>query len=429
MFDLNLLPRKRIAIVGGGISGLSAAYFLSLRHDVTLFEAERRLGGHAHSVLAGRDGGQPVDMGFIVFNYATYPHLTRLFAELDVPVRKSNMSFGVSIDEGRVEYALSSLGSLFAQKRNLLRPSFYRMIADILRFGRKAEAATGSDDMTVGELVAELQLGTAFRDHYLLPMCGAIWSTPAAEVGRFPARTLVRFFRNHALLAGSAPHQWWTVKGGSIEYVRRLEKALLAQGCMLQTGSPVQAVRRDSHEVRLTAAGSQSAFDEVVFACHSDQALTILGEAASEQETAALETIRYRPNRVVLHADPSLMPKRRACWSSWNYFAQEGAVGVTYWMNQLQGIPESDPLFVSLNPTRRIAEETVYRELTFAHPAFDTAAIRAQQRIAEIQGRNRTWYCGAYNRFGFHEDGIASSLRVVRRIGLGAQGGEKGIAA
>ena len=237
-------------------------------------------------------------------------------------------------------------------------------------------------------------------------MCGAIWSTPAAEVDRFPARTLVRFFRNHALLAGSAPHQWWTVKGGSIEYVRRLEKALLAQGCVLRTGSPVRAVRRDSREVRLTAAGSQSAFDEVVFACHS-----------------------YRPNRVVLHADPSLMPKRRACWSSWNYFAQEGAVGVTYWMNQLQGIPESDPLFVSLNPTRRIAEETVYRELTFAHPAFDTAAIRAQQRIAEIQGRNRTWYCGAYNRFGFHEDGIASSLRVVRRIGLGAQGGEKGIAA
>ncbi|MCZ0811668.1 FAD-dependent oxidoreductase [Roseovarius sp. EGI FJ00037] len=425
MFDQAQFPRKKIAIIGGGISGLSAAYYLSSDHDVTIFESAPRLGGHARTVMAGKNGDQPVDTGFIVFNYATYPFLTGLFRELDVPVIKSEMSFGASIDNGRLEYSLSNLSSMTAQKSNLMRPQFYRMIADILRFGKRAEAAAMDDDKTIGELVDELGLGGWFRDNYLLPMCGAIWSTPTEEVDRFPARSLVQFFRNHALLAGSGQHQWWTVKGGSIEYVKRLQAALEARGCDIHLDAPVARTTRGPAGVRVMAPGAgETPFDEVVLACHSDQALAILGGDASEDEAAALGDIRYQDNHAVLHCDPGQMPRRRACWSSWVYRSQGGAIGVTYWMNRLQGIPESDPLFVTLNPSREIPAESIYDEVTFAHPVFDKAALRAQRRIREMQGRNRTWFAGAYNRHGFHEDGIASAMRIVR--GINAQDHTKG---
>ncbi|MDU9005362.1 NAD(P)/FAD-dependent oxidoreductase [Sedimentitalea todarodis] len=417
MLDQTLGPRKKIAIVGGGISGLSAAYYLSPYHDITLFEAAPRLGGHARTVIAGKNGDQPVDTGFIVFNYATYPNLTRLFRELDVPVIKSEMSFGASIDDGRFEYGLTNLGSITAQKRNLLRPQYYKMIADILRFGKHAEAAANSDDITIGELVAKLGLGDSFRQHYLMPMCGAIWSTPVAEVDQFPARSLVRFFRNHALLAGSAEHQWWTVAGGSIEYVNRLEAALIARGCSIRTGTTIHNVRRGSPLVQLeTEDDEPEAFDELVLACHSDQAMAILGADATPAEAAALSSIRYQPNRAVLHCDPNQMPRRRACWSSWSYRSQEGHIGVTYWMNRLQGIPESDPLFVTLNPSREIPQDLIYDEVEFAHPVFDKAALAAQRDIFEMQGQNHTWFAGAWNRHGFHEDGIASAMRIVRKL-------------
>lgn len=417
MLDQTQGPRKTIAIIGGGISGLSAAYYLSAHHEVTLYEAAPRLGGHARTVLAGKNQDQPVDTGFIVFNYVTYPYLTRLFRDLDVPVMKSEMSFGASIDGGRLEYGLNSLGAITAQRRNLARPQYYKMIADIIRFGKRAEAAAQSDDKTIGELVDELGLGTWFRNNYLMPMCGAIWSTPVSDVDKFPARSLVRFFRNHALLAGSGEHQWWTVRGGSIEYVRRLEAALLARGCEVQTGCPIAQVSRQDDGVVLRVQGAEpTRFDEVIFACHTDQAQSILGVDATPDEASALGAIRYQTNRAVLHCDTNQMPKRRACWSSWAYRSQQGGIGVTYWMNKLQNIPEDDPLFVTLNPSRPIPQDKIYDEVTFAHPVFDKPALQAQSRIREMQGRNHTWFAGAWNRHGFHEDGIASALRITRMI-------------
>lgn len=417
MLDQSHGPRKRIAIVGGGISGLSAAYYLSAGHEVTLFESEPRLGGHARTVLAGKNGDQPVDTGFIVFNYVTYPHLTRLFRDLDVPVIKSHMSFGASIDDGAMEYGLNTLSAITAQKRNLLRPQFYKMIADILRFGKHAETAAKSDDKTIGELIDDLRLGHWFRKNYLMPMCGAIWSTPVDDVDGFPAKSLVQFFRNHALLAGMKEHQWWTVKGGSIEYVRRLETALEARGCTIRKGTPVSGIRRTRDEVELwDAKGNSASFDEIILACHSDQALKILGADATASERKALGSIRYQPNTAVLHCDTNQMPKRRSCWSSWAYRSQDGAIGVTYWMNRLQSIPEDDPLFVTLNPSAEIPKEKIYDRAEFAHPVFDRAALEAQAQIRAMQGQNRTWFAGAYNRHGFHEDGIASAMRIVRMM-------------
>ena len=417
MLDQTQRPRKKIAIVGGGISGLSAAYYLSANHDITLFEGAPRLGGHARTVLAGKNGNQPVDTGFIVFNYVTYPFLTRLFRDLGVPVMKSEMSFGASIDNGQLEYGLNSLRAIIAQKRNLLRPQYYKMIADIVRFGKRAEVAATDDEKTVGELVDELGLGRWFRDKYLMPMCGAIWSTPTDDVDSFPAKSLVQFFRNHALLAGQKEHQWWTVKGGSIEYVRRLEQALVGRGVDIRKSSPVSAVQRDSFGVTVhTSETTETRYDEIILACHSDQALAMLGPDASEAETNALSAIRYQPNKAVLHCDTNQMPKRRACWSSWAYRSQQGDIGVTYWMNKLQNIPDEDPLFVTLNPSTEIPKAKIYDTVEYAHPVFDKAALRAQKSIREMQGYNRTWFAGAYNRNGFHEDGIASAMRIVRMI-------------
>ncbi|MGV6805790.1 MAG: NAD(P)/FAD-dependent oxidoreductase [Ruegeria sp.] len=418
MFDETRGARKKIAIVGAGISGLSAAYYLSENHDVTLYEAEGRLGGHARTVMAGRNGDQPVDTGFIVFNYVTYPYLTRLFDDLNVPVEKSEMSFGATIDNGRIEYGLNNLRTMTAQKRNLVRPSYYKMIADIVRFGKEAPEAARDDDTTIGELVDQLRLGHWFRNNYLMPMCGAIWSTPVEFVDKFPARSLVRFFRNHALLSSGrdAQHQWWTVKGGSIEYVRRLEAALRSRGCDIRLSAPVSGIKRDALGVTVRALERTDQYDDIILATHSDQSLAILGESATTEETAALGAIRYQPNRAVLHCDIRQMPRRRACWSSWTYRSQAGNVGVTYWMNRLQNIPEDDLLFVTLNPSTEIASDKIYDEVEFAHPVFDKAALKAQGLIREMQGQNRTWFAGAYNRNGFHEDGIASAMHIVERI-------------
>jgi predicted NAD/FAD-binding protein len=414
--------QQRIAVIGGGISGMACALALSGEARVTLYEAERRLGGHARTVAAGRNGDRPVDTGFIVFNHATYPHLGRLFRELEVPVARSDMSFGVSIDGGRIEYALRDLRSIFAQPRNALSPRFLRMLADIDRFNRRAEALA-LEGRSVADLIEELGLGEGFRHHYLRPFCGAIWSTPEAEVEAFPAALLVRFFRNHGLLGMSGQHQWWTVDGGSIEYVRRLTARLALRGVRILSGAPVRAVTRDAPGVRVRAEGAEPEdFDQVVFACHSDQALALLDQPTGE-EARLLGAIRYRPNRAVLHADPGQMPRRRACWSSWVYRTTGtpgGGVGVTYWMNRLQNIPEEDPLFVTLNPSAPIPEEAVYDETSFDHPVFDEAAVRAQAGIAAIQGHNRSWFAGAYLRNGFHEDGIASAMRVARGLRVSA---------
>ena len=416
MFDEAPGPCKKIAIVGAGISGLAAAYYLSKHHEVTLFEAGEKLGGHARTILAGKNGDQPVDTGFIVFNYATYPYLTALFEELNVPVEPSNMSFGASIDDGRIEYSLSGLRAVSAQKRNLIRPQFYRMIVDILRFAKRTEGATLDDNKTIGEFIDELSMGDWFRNNYLMPMCGAIWSTPVQDIEKFPARSLIQFFKNHSLLSASRKHQWWTVKGGSIEYVKRVEDALRLRGVRIRLSSPVDHIDRHDIGTIIRSNGDVDDFDEVILACHSDQALKILGEGITAEEKSALSAIRYQTNRAILHCDPRQMPKRRACWASWSYRSQGGSIGVTYWMNRLQNIPMDDPLFVSLNPAREIPEELIYDQVDFAHPMFDKDALNAQMEIKQLQGRNRTWFAGAWNRHGFHEDGIASAMEVVRKL-------------
>lgn len=421
-FDLSP-ERARVAVVGGGISGLSVALALSEHARVTVYEAEPRLGGHARTVVAGRRGDQPVDTGFIVFNHATYPHLGRLFRELDVPIERSDMSFAASLDGGRIEYALRDLRGLFAQPSNALSPRFLGMLRDIDGFGRQAEGAV-ADGQTVGSLVEELGLGERFRRHYLRPFCGAIWSTPDAEVDDFPAALLVRFFRNHGLLGLTGHHQWWTVSGGSRVYVRRLARRLAAAGVVIRTSTPVLGIYRDESGVTVAAGGGcmPESFDQVVLACHSDQSLRLLARA-SEAERRLLGAIRYRPNRAVLHADTAQMPRRRACWSSWVYQTGDegsGSVGVTYWMNRLQNLPADDPLFLTLNPSAPIRDEFIHDETLFNHPVFDLEAIRAQAGIAGIQGVNRTWYAGAWLRNGFHEDGIASAMRVARGMGVPA---------
>ncbi|TDE41096.1 NAD(P)/FAD-dependent oxidoreductase [Antarcticimicrobium sediminis] len=416
--DVQPIRPHRIAIIGGGISGLAAAYLLAPHHAVTVFEAAPRLGGHARTVMAGVNGDQPVDTGFIVFNYANYPHLTRMFQDLDVPVTRSDMSFGASINDGQIEYGLGNLRALTAQRRNLLRPGFGRMVRDILRFNSKAEALAKDDSATIGELMDDLKLGDWFQRFYLMPLCGAIWSTPPAEIRGFPARALVQFFRNHALLSPSGQHQWWTVDGGSVEYVRRLEHFLRGRGVAIRTATPVHSVTRDAHSCRVhSAAGPQEPFDQVIFACHSDQALRLLAQP-TPRERAALSAIRFQDNQMILHRDTGQMPQRRAVWSSWVYKADttrpEPAIGVTYWMNRLQNIPERDPLFVSLNPAREVPEHLIYDQKVFRHPVFDAQALAAQQQLTAMQGQNNTWFAGAYTRHGFHEDGFASAARIAR---------------
>lgn len=417
-FDAHPPRAQRIAIIGGGISGLAAAYLLAPHHAVTLFEAGPKLGGHARTVIAGKNGDQPVDTGFIVFNYANYPHLTRMFQDLDVPVAKSDMSFGASINGGAIEYGLRDLWALTAQRRNLLRPGFARMVRDILRFNNKAEALAKDDSATIGELMHDLNLGHWFQQYYLMPLCGAIWSTPPTEIRGFPARALVQFFRNHALLSASGQHQWWTVQGGSTEYVHRLDRHLRALGVAIHTATPVQGVERDGRQSRVhSAAGPLEPFDHVILACHSDQALRLLARP-TPQERAALSAIRFQDNRMILHSDTAQMPRRRAVWSSWVYRADttrpEPSIGVTYWMNRLQNIPEDDPLFVSLNPSVEIPDRLIHDHKTFRHPVFDAPALAAQRRLTAMQGDNNTWFAGAWTRHGFHEDGFASAARIVR---------------
>ncbi|WP_299349703.1 FAD-dependent oxidoreductase [uncultured Shimia sp.] len=417
-FDIPNTGRPRVAIVGGGISGLASAYLLTANADVTLFEAAPRLGGHARTIVAGRNADQPVDTGFIVFNYVNYPHLTGMFRDLDVPVEKSDMTFGATIDDGAVEYALYSINALFAQRRNIARPAFARMVRDIVTFNARAEDVAKTDDVTIADLVKELNLGDWFQRYYLMPICGAIWSTPTEGIRDFPARTLVTFFRNHSLLERKQ-HQWWTVNGGSIEYVKRLTAHLEAQGADLRPNTPVRKIDRDSAGVTVHSERGAERFDQIIMACHPDQSLNLLS-APSAAEKAALSDVRFQDNTIILHRDEAQMPRRRACWSSWVYKAKaldtRPEIGVTYWMNRLQNIPENDPMFISLNPYSEIRDELIYDHNVFRHPVFDGPALSAQKRLADMQGSNATWFAGAWMRHGFHEDGFASAVRATREI-------------
>ncbi len=411
---------RRIAVIGGGISGMAAAHFLAHDNAVVLFEAEGRLGGHARTVLAGKNRDQPVDTGFIVFNNVNYPHLVALFHKLGVPTAKSSMTFGASIDGGRLEYGLASVDAIFAQRKNLLSPRFLGMIGDIMRFNKHAEAAADTSSLTIGELLDRLGTGAWFRDHYITPFSGAIWSTPTAGILDFPAQALVQFFKNHALLGYTDQHQWYTVKGGSVEYVRRLQASLMAHGVDLRLGAPIVGVRRVDGGVMVRAEGGEwDMFDEVVFATHSDVSLRLLSDPTGT-ERMALAAVRYQPNDAVLHSDASLMPKSRKVWSSWSYVEPKGGPGnridLTYWMNSLQPIPMDDPLFVTLNTDRPIRQELINDTVIFRHPVYDLAALEAQKTIRSINGANGTWFCGAWLRNGFHEDGIASAVDVATAL-------------
>lgn len=413
-------PSRRIAVIGGGISGMASAHYLADRHNVVLFEEEPRLGGHARTVIAGKNGDQPVDTGFIVFNNANYPRLRSLFDELDVPLAKSDMSFAASIDGGRIEYGLRSLATVAAQPLNLLRPRYLRLMRDVLHFNSNAFEAARDPGITIGELLRQLGTSDWFRDYYLTPLSGAIWSTPKDKILDFPAAAMVRFFKNHALMGITGQHQWYTVEGGSIEYVTRLSRSLFRRGVELRLGTPIGGVRRTTMGVEVRSVGGEwEQFDEVVFATHSDDTLALLADANGVERTA-LSSIRYQPNRAMLHADARHMPNKRVCWSSWNYTEAAGRtsdqIALTYWMNCLQPIPESDPMFVTLNATQPIDERLIYDETTFRHPVYDLEAFAAQDTIRAINGTNRTWFCGAWMKNGFHEDGIASAADVADAI-------------
>lgn len=411
-----LAPRK-IAVIGAGISGMGAAHMLAQNHQVTLFEAEKCLGGHARTKMAGPNRDTPVDTGFIVFNYANYPHLTRLFDHLDVPVVKSNMSFGASFKGGKYEYGLAGFDALFAQRRNLTNPRHLRMLRDILHFNKHALAASAEEGLTIGGLLQKLGLSQFFAEHYLLPFSGAIWSTPKEKIMDFPAHAMMSFFDNHALLQATGQHQWYTVQGGSQSYVDRLQTDMVRRGVDLRLGAPVLSVKRGANGPQVKTAGAElETFDEIVFASHSDDTLSMLTDASSI-ERSTLGAIRYQPNRVVLHSDTSIMPRRKQVWSSWIYSEDTKCasdhIDLTYWMNSLQPWLTGDDFMVTLNTQREIREDLIWDEVTLRHPVYDLAALEAQKTAAQINGQNNTWYCGAWMKNGFHEDGLASAVDVV----------------
>jgi predicted NAD/FAD-binding protein len=370
--------------------------------------------------MAGKRADQPVDTGFIVFNYANYPHMASLFEELDVPVVKSNMSFGASIGGGRLEYGLASLDALFAQRINAVNPKFLGMVRDILRFNKNALRLAEDRSLTTAQFLDKLGTGDWFRNYYLLPLSGAIWSTPTQKIMDFPAHAMIQFFENHALLNTTGQHQWYTVDGGSIEYVRRLEAAMIGRQVDVRLKAPVQSVRRIAGMVEVkTHGGEWETFDQVIFGTHSDDTLSLLADP-SDAERGALGAIAYQPNEITLHSDESIMPKRRQTWSSWVYTedskVDRDQIDLTYWMNSLQPIPMDDPHFVTLNTKRTIREELIYDQVTLRHPVYDLAALAAQEKVRAMNGANNTWFTGAWLRHGFHEDGLDSAVNVANAI-------------
>jgi|TARA_A100001391_G_scaffold47441_1_gene28249 predicted NAD/FAD-binding protein len=422
---------QRIAIVGGGIAGLTAAWYLSRDHQVTLFEAEPRLGGHTFTVDVQREHGDyAVDMGFIVFNDRTYPRFEALLAELGIGRQPTAMGFAVTDAETGVEYCGDGLGGFFGRRRNLLDPGHWALLRDILRFNREAPALLDSDagEQPLGAYLNEQGYGERFRRHYILPMGGAIWSCSLAQMEAFPAKFFVRFFINHGLLALRNRPQWYVVPGGSSRYVEALRAAC---GARFHTATPVTGVSRDSEGVTVRTGDQSHRFDQVVMACHSDQTLALLADADS-RERECLTDLRYQPNDVVLHTDTAMLPKRRRVWSSWNALLgrtdDAEPVQVTYNMNILQGFQAPETFCVTLNAGDRIRPETVIRREVFHHPLFTTEGLLARERLLAGNGDNRTWFCGAWCRNGFHEDGVVSALDVVEGIAARGQGGGRGAA-
>jgi predicted NAD/FAD-binding protein len=408
----------KIAIIGTGIAGNVAAYKLRENHEVTVFEAGPYVGGHTNTLDVYEDGRRlAVDTGFIVFNDRTYPNFIRLLDELGQESQPSEMSFSVRAEKGGLEYSGSSLNALFAQRRNILRPPFYRMIRDILRFNEAALQASDSTDEseTLGDYLRENRYSHEFIDHYLVPMAAAIWSAEPVSVIHMPVRFLVRFFANHGLLQLTDRPVWRVIKGGSREYVNKL---VARHRDRIRLNSPVQSVRRvnDRIEVR-SASGGAEFFDYVFAACHSDQALALLEDATAE-ERDVLGAIRYQPNEAILHTDDSLMPARHQAWAAWNYHIPQDPtrhVAVTYNMNILQGLTAKNQYLVTLNNDRHIDPARIIRRIRYEHPVYSRESVAAQERQAEIN-IDRTFFCGAYWRNGFHEDGVVSALNAVEHF-------------
>jgi len=409
----------RIAVIGSGISGLASAWLLSRAHDVTLFEAGDRFGGHTHTHEVEQDGERyRVDSGFIVFNRAHYPLLHGLFDELGVAVRPTIMSFSVQHAGTGLEYNAGSLDGLFCQRRNLLSPRFLGMLRDLLRFYREAPALLdgGDDALALGDYLARQGYGAAFRDDHLVPMASALWSSPAQDILRFPARYLVQFMANHQMLQASGRPAWSVVEGGSASYVHALRRRWTVRE---RLACPVHAVRRLEQGVQLHHRHGVELFDQLVMACHSDQALRLL-EDSSEREREVLGAIAYQANDTVLHTDARLLPRRRKAWAAWNAHvpaAAGEACTVSYCMNLLQGIRSREPFVVTLNRTSAIDPSKILRRMSYHHPVYTAASVAAQRRKPEIQGQRRTWFAGAYWGWGFHEDGMRSAVDVARALG------------
>ena len=421
----------KIAIIGSGIAGNSAAYALSQHHDITLFEADTRAGGHANTahIPDGYGNTIPVDTGFIVYNAPNYPNLVKFFEETGVATEQSDMSFAVSIGAGKLEYFGGTAG-MFAQKRNFFRPSHWVMIRDLLRFYKEASSQlelARLNNLSLGELLDLGKYSRAFRYRHILPMAAAIWSTPVERVSDFPAETFINFFENHKLFETKLTNRprWRTVTGGSVQYLKKISTNYHDR---IVLNAPVLSAKKTTDGIVLKIGGkhkSEATFDQIIFACHPDQALTILGDRATPAVRAILGAIPYEKNFAVLHHDTKLMPKRAHAWASWNYIAAKEAhsddtlspVALTYWMNRLQNLKTKEPVLLTLNPQEMPDEDKTYKTVQYDHPQFSKQAIAAQVNLGAIQGVDQMWFCGAWCGYGFHEDGASAGFAVASALG------------
>lgn len=415
--------QQSIAVVGSGISGLAAAWLLSQRHEVTLYEADTRLGGHSNTVDAVIENiSVPVDTGFLVCNDRTYPNLLAMFKYFDVELVASEMSFSVQIQHEKLEWSGTSLATLFGDMKTLLRPKFWRMMLDIVRFNRESPALLEEQayGLTLGQYLERENYSVAFKQWYLFPMAAAIWSCPTGSVKDFSAVTLIRFFKQHGLLQVTNRPQWLTVKNGSRSYVEKLGSRI----SHVNIDDAVIKIDRNETGVSVVSKKGVTRFDQVVLACHSDQALKLLSEPTAD-EISVLSAITYQSNRAVLHTDASLLPRRKALWSAWNFHAQdsgpvEQAVSLSYLINKLQPLGVDTPVIVTLNPQVEIPAQHVLADIHYAHPVLDGGAVAAQGKLPMIQGVRQVWFCGAWTGYGFHEDGLKSALQIANRFGINA---------